>query len=77
MDTDKNVSATFVIPVPGAVRNLSGSAIGSDVTLSWDAPGYRRHADGVHGHGRRRRECLRHDGDGDRAQCRDPNTPLR
>ena len=38
MDTDKNVSATFHIPVPGAVRNLSGSAIGSDVTLSWDAP---------------------------------------
>ena len=38
MNADKSVSATFVIPVPGPVRNLSGSAVGSDVTLGWDAP---------------------------------------
>ena len=38
MNANKSVSATFVIPVPGAVRNLSGSAVGSDVTLGWDAP---------------------------------------
>ncbi len=38
MDADKSAGATFVIPVPGPVRNLSGSAIGSDVTLTWDAP---------------------------------------
>ena len=38
MNANKSASATFVIPVPGPVRNLSGSAIGSDVTLNWDAP---------------------------------------
>ncbi len=38
MDADKSAGATFAIPVPGPVRNLSGSAIGSDVTLGWDAP---------------------------------------